>query len=483
MLFNSQAFAAFFIIVFTLYWFVFKASGRLQNVVLLTASYAFYCYWDWRLLWLLIFSTALHYTLGYYVGNTEDPKKRRLFVNLGIITSIGLLAYFKYANFFVSSFLSLFSGFNSKWSTHTLNIILPLGISFYTFRLLSYLFDVNKRKIQPTTDWLSFFTFAAFFPSLVSGPIDKAGFLLPQLQKKRVFEEGMATDGLRQILWGLFKKTVVADNCALITDSVFAKYHTLPASSIIISLFLYTIQIYADFSGYSDMAMGLAKLLGINITRNFDYPFFSQNIGEFWRKWHISLTTWLTEYVFTPLNIWLRDYDKAGIILAILINFTLIGIWHGPNWTFVLFGFLHGCFYIPLILKGSFNKKKKLTKGRLLPTFKEFVSMLGTFILVMLSFVLFRSESVAQAGDIYRSLFSASLFTSPVFDKMNLVQHTFIFIGYLLVLEWLGKDGEHALSKLVPRWPAPVRWAFYYGSLVLIFLFAGLAQNFIYFQF
>lgn len=483
MLFNSQPFAAFFIVVFCLYWFVFSRSYNLQNILLLISSYVFYCFWDWRFLSLLIGVSLINYLLGYYIGVAGKQKTKNILLNIGVFVSLGLLVYFKYVNFFIGSFAILCARFGVTVNIYLAAIVLPLGISFFTFRTLSYLLDIHKGKIAPTTNWISFFTFVAFFPSLISGPIDKAGMLMPQLERKRVFSHDQAIDGMRQILWGLFKKTVIADNCALITNYVFANYKILPASSLLIAIFLYTVQIYTDFSGYSDMAIGLARLLGLNITRNFDFPFFAQNISEFWRKWHISLTAWLTEYVFTPLSILFRDYGKAGLVLAILINFILIGIWHGANWTFVLFGFLHGCYYIPLIIKGTLNKKKKVVKGQRFLSFKELAGIVGTFLLVMFTFVLFRSDSVGQAIDIYRSLFSRSLLSAPVFEAMNLVQHTFIFIFFLFVIEWTGRHGQYALSNIGTRWPAAVRWTLYYGAIILIFLFAGTVQQFIYFQF
>jgi len=483
MLFNSLSFALFFIIVFILYWFVFGRNVKLQNIFLLISSYFFYSFWDWRFLSLLIFTSLVSFALGNQIGKSGNIKTKRTFLYFGIIISLGVLFYFKYFNFFVASFISLFSRFGFNLDIHTLNIILPLGISFYTFRIISYLIDVHRGKITPANDWVNYFLFVAFFPSLISGPIDKAGMLIPQLEKKRVFNGDEGVDGLRQILWGLFKKTVIADNCASITNPVFDNFHHLPASTILIGIFLYTIQIYADFSGYSDMAIGTARLLGLNITRNFDFPFFAQNIAEFWRKWHISLTSWLTEYVFTPLSISFRDYGKAGLVLAILINFTLIGIWHGANWTFVLFGFLHGCYYVPLIISGSLNKRKKLTKGEFFPSLSEFIKIAGTFLLVMFTFVIFRSDTIGQAFALYRSLFSRSILSSPVFDAANVVEHTFIFIVFLFIIEWIGRDGQYALSDIGKKWHPAVRWSFYYATLILVFLFAGSDQQFIYFQF
>ena len=253
-----------------------------------------------------------------------------------------------------------------------------LGISFFTFRTLSYLLDIDKGKIKAEKNWVVFFAYVSFFPSILSGPIDRAKNLIPQLEKKRAFDYNQAIDGLRQILWGLFKKIVIADNCAPFVNQIFNNYQSYPSSSLLLGAFFYAIQIYADFSGYSDMAIGISRLMGFNITKNFDFPFFAQNIAEYWRKWHMSLTSWLTDYVFTPLSIAFRDYGKWGLTFAIIINFTIIGIWHGPNWTYVLFGFLHGCYFIPLILRGTMNKKNKIAKGKLFPSFRELINMLAT---------------------------------------------------------------------------------------------------------
>ena len=254
------------------------------------------------LLLVLITVSLVNYLLGYYMGKTQNKQTKKWLLYTGVICGVGSLLYFKYADFFISSLIDAFAKFNIHLSLHTLNIVLPFGISFYTFKTLSYLFDINKNKIQPTSDWIVFFSYVAFFPCLISGPIDRAETLIPQLNKKRVFDYDLAADGMRQILWGAFKKTVIADSCSVLTDRMFDYYRTLPASSLVLGAFYFTIQVYANFSGYSDMVIGLAKLLGFNVTRNFDYPFFSQNIAEFWRKWHISLTSWLTEYLFIPLT-------------------------------------------------------------------------------------------------------------------------------------------------------------------------------------
>ena len=351
MIFNSVLFFVFFGIFFLIYHFVFNNNLKAQNFFLLIGSYVFYGWMDGKLLYFIIGASVLNFILGFYIEKQQQYLKRKVLLYIGLLQGIGGLFFFKYYNFFIESFNHLFQSFGVNISMKTLNFIVPLGISFFTFRTISYLLDIYKGKIQATKDWIVFLNYISFFPTVLSGPIDKSNTFIPQLEKQRKFNYDLITDGFRQIIWGLFKKTVIADNCALITNQIFADYEILPASSLLLGAFLYTIQIYADFSGYSDMAIGVSKLLGFNVSKNFDYPFFSQNIAEFWRKWHISLTTWLTEYVFTPLSIIFRDFNKLGLVFSILINFTIIGIWHGANWTYILFGFLHGSYFIPLILK------------------------------------------------------------------------------------------------------------------------------------
>jgi len=483
MIFNSVDFAIFFAVFFLLYWFVFNRSLKIQNVLILAGSYAFYAWGDWRFLPLLIFGSGVNYALGIGLERSARPKIRLLLLWLGLLQGLGGLIYFKYTNFFLASITGAFSFFHIPLRAHPVRLILPLGISFYTFRTLSYLLDIYKGKFKATTDWVAFFSYVSFFPSLISGPIDRPKTLIPQLQKRRVFDSDQAIDGMRQILWGLFKKAVIADNCATFTSQIFGNYQGQSASTLLLGAFLYTIQIYADFSGYSDMAIGTARLLGFSITKNFDFPFFSQNIAEYWRKWHISLTSWLTEYVFTPLSIAFRDYGKRGIILAILINFTLIGMWHGANWTFVLFGFLHGCYFIPLILRGTMSKRKEIARDNLLPSLREFSNMLGTFILVMLTLILFRSDSILDAYRYFKGLFSLSLFSIPALALEFKAGYTLFFIFLMLLTEWLNRGREYAISHLGLRWPIAFRWTAYYALLVIIFVFAGSSRNFIYFQF
>jgi alginate O-acetyltransferase complex protein AlgI len=437
-----------FPLFFCLYWYVFANRLRLQNVLLLAGSYGFYAWLGWRFLPLLIASSLLNYVLGIAIHRATKEYSRRLLLGLGLLQGVGCLLFFKYWHSF-----------------------LPLGLSFYTFRTLSYLLDIKRGAIKPTRDWVVFFSYIAFFPCIIAGPIDRPGAFIPQLEAPRTFELARASDNMRQILWGLFKKIVIADNCAMFTTPIFADYQHLPGASLWIGAFLYTIQIYADFSGYSDMAIGVAGLLGFRVTRNFNYPFFGRNIAEFWRRWHITLTTWLTDYVFTPLSIYFRNYGKAGLVMAILINFTLIGVWHGPNWTFALFGFLHGCYYIPLLLR------------RWRPPWGRVGGMIGTFLLVMVTFILFRADSLAQAAGYYRRLVTAPFLSGfAITQKINAAA-TAAAIAVLFGTEWLQKDKEHALQLDTVKIPA-VRQLIYYGLLLFILIFSPARfAEFIYIKF
>jgi len=428
-------------------------------------------------------NSILNYFLGIGLAKSNSPKYRNFLLWIGLIQGLGSLVFFKYFNFFINSIISAFSVFNMKADIQTLNIILPLGISFYTFKTISYLLEIKKSKIKPVTDWVVFFSYISFFPTVISGPIDRPKTLIPQLEKQRVFDYSEASDGMRQILWGLFKKIVIADNCAAITAPAFAHYNILPASSLLFAGFLFTIQLYADFSGYSDMAIGLARLLGFKITRNFNFPFFAQSIPDFWRRWHISLTSWFTDYVFNPLSWYFRDYGKFGLILAILINFTAIGIWHGANWTFIMFGFLHGFFFIPSILRGNINKKKKGAHATAGKSLAAFINMAGTFILLMLTFMIFRADNLSTALGYYHKLFSSSIFYSfTITEKANTIA-TMIAIAVMLSAEWLQRDKQHALQIDAVK-GLPVRALIYFGLIFFILSFSPVkVVDFIYFKF
>lgn len=398
MVFNSFSFVVFFVVVFLIYHLALNQHTKAQNIFLLIASYFFYGYADLRMLPILIGATVLYYLLGIGIEKSND-KRATLLKTIGVILGLSLLGYFKYFNFFVDSFVSLLNHFGLQVHWHTMQIIMPLGISFFTFRLLSYILEIDRRHIVASRNIISFALYVAFFPCLLAGPIDRPNTFLPQLEKKRVFNYELSVNGLRQVLWGLFKKVVIADNLSIYVDTVWNNTLDLvpqSASTLLLVTILYIFQLYADFSGYSDMAIGIAKLLGICLADNFRAPLFALNIADYWKRWHISLTTWLTDYVFMPLNIKFRNLNKWGIIFAILITFILIGLWHGADWTFGLFGLYHGLLYVPLILSGAFYRKTKLTTNQYgLPVFRDFCRILLTNILVMFGLLLFRAPSLA----------------------------------------------------------------------------------------
>ncbi len=481
MIFNSTTFFAFFGIFFILYWFAFHKKLKQQNILLLMSSYVFYAWTDWRLLSYLIFVSILNFYLGIYIKKSTKYKRTLLYI--GLLQGVGGLFFFKYYNFFIGSFNSLFESLNISFDIQTLQIIIPIGISFFTFKTISYLLDVDKGKIEPTTNGVVFFNYVSFFPTILSGPIDKAKSFVPQLEKNRVFNYKEAIDGLRQILWGFFKKIVIANNCAVISNEIFNSYTDYSGSSLVFGLFFYTIMLYADFSGYSDMAIGFSRIIGFNITKNFDFPFFSQNIAGFWRKWHISLTIWLTEYVFTPISIALRNYASKGLIIAIIINFIICGIWHGASWNYVLFGFLHGIYFIPLILRGKLNKKKKIAPNKLFPSLQEFINISSNFILVMLTFVFFKYQNLDDAWNYLATIFSKSLFSVPDFSGMKHAIITIVLIIIFTCIEWMGKADEYAIQRIVDNYKKPLRYLFYYLIILSLFWFSGEEHQFIYLQF
>lgn len=448
---------------------------------ILLGSYVFYAWTDSNFLFLISAYSAFIFILG--IGIQKGPRWRNALLPVGLTGSIGLLFFFKYYNFFISSLDPILSALHLNPGIKLLQLIIPIGISFFVFKGISYLIDIKREKMEAATDPVIFFAYMAFFPTLLAGPIEKAVNFIPQLKKKRVFDLYQAEDGMRQILWGMYKKMVVADNVALITNEIFENYQTLPGSTLFIGALLYTVQIYSDFSGYSDIAVGISKLLGFNITNNFNYPLFSQNIAEFWRKWHISLTSWLTEYVFIPLNISFRNLGNSGLILAILINFTIIGIWHGANWTYVVFGFLHGCYYVPLILKGTLNKKKRIAKDTLLPSFSESVNVIKTFLLVSLTFIIFRSDTVFAAFSYYKILFSRSLFHVPVLHDKAVFVTSILFLFIMFIVEWFQREREHGLQIHVMK-SSFLRMGIYMSLiLVIVFLSGNSSSSFIYFKF
>lgn len=480
MLINSLTFLLFFGVVFCVYYFFLNGKPKAQNVLLLLASYCFYGFAELRMLPLLVVVTLIYYLLGKVAGDRENEKRASWCAVTGVILGVGMLDYFKYFNFFVDSFARFFNALGWHCNAGTFNIIMPLGISFFTFKLISYVLEVHRCRIGAERDLVSFATYVAFFPTIMSGPIDRPNTFLPQLHTRRDFNYAMAVDGCRQILWGMFKKMVIADNLALAVNPVWENISGYSGSTLLYTAILYAFQLYADFSGYSDMAIGVGKLLGFRITINFRYPYFATNIAEYWRRWHISLTGWLTDYVFMPLNIRFRDYGKWGLLLAILINMIVVGLWHGASWTFVVFGVYHGLLFIPLVFSGKFSKKEKLKTGFWgLPSGKDFLKMTGTFLLVMLGAIIFRAPDSVEAWHYAMRILTASLFSFPVLaGKAGL-----LFTVIMFVWEWKFRDEEYPLQMRLHKQTVFWRYTSYFFLLLVIYFFSAGSETFIYFQF
>ena len=483
MLFNSIDFAIFLPIVFLLYWFVTNKNLKLQNFLIVIASYIFYGWWDWRFLSLILFSTLIDYSVGIRLSKEENTSKRKILLWISILVNFGFLGFFKYYNFFLDNFVMAFSFFGTSINAQGLNIILPVGISFYTFQTLSYTIDVHKKKLEPTKDFIAFSAFVSFFPQLVAGPIERATNLLPQFYKKRTFVYHRAVDGLRQILWGLFKKIVIADNSAQIANEIFNNSTNYSGSTLVLGALFFTFQIYADFSGYSDIAIGTSRLFGFNLKQNFAFPYFSRDVAEFWRRWHISLSTWFRDYLYIPLGgsrggTWMKVRNTFAI-------FIVSGFWHGANWTFIVWGAINALYFLPLLL---LNKNRANTdtvaQGKYLPTLKEFFQIGITFSLTFLAWIFFRAENIGHAWTYLSTIFSKSLFSIPYAFGIGLnnIVITLVFIIILTITEWFGRNKKYAL-ELNTKKNKFFQWALLYFIAITIFLFGQQHQDFIYFQF
>jgi len=477
MAFNSFEYLFFLPIVFILYWFVFK-TRRWQNLLIVVASYIFYGWWDWRFLVLIALTSVFSFGTGLLIERNEGKRpKQKFFSAANIIINLAILGIFKYFNFFIDNFSELCRSFGFEADWPTLNVILPVGISFYTFQALSYSIDVYRGNIRATKDPVEFFAYISFFPQLVAGPIERATNLLPQFQHERSFQYDRAVDGCRQILWGLFKKVVVADNCALMVNKYWDSFDTMPSVHIFFMLLFFTFQIYGDFSGYSDIAIGSARLFGINLMRNFNVPYFSRSIPEFWRRWHISLMTWFRDYIYFPLGG--SRCSRWKVIRNTLIVFGVSGLWHGANWTFVCWGLYHALLISLYILLGINTKNKDIVaNNRALPSLKELGQMLLTFILVVYGWLIFRAENIGQVWDITRAMF-----TNGSVGSETVRTDAFIYCGLLLVIEWIQRKREHALdiSGIRQRW---LRWTIYVIFVLSLFaLTPRTFSEFIYFQF
>lgn len=477
MFFNSFEYLLFLPVVFIVYWFLLKKHLILQNVFILIASYVFYGWWDWRFLGLIAFSTGVDYVLGIAIDQESVEKRRKLYLACSLAINLGLLAFFKYCNFFIDSWVDAFASIGVTMHTSTLDIILPVGISFYTFQTLSYTIDVYRKQLAPSRNLVNFAAYVSFFPQLVAGPIERAVNLLPQFDKKRVFNEEQAISGLNLILWGLFQKVVIADSCATYVNSIFDNYESMNSLSLMLGAVYFAFQIYGDFAGYSNIAIGTARLLGFDLMRNFNYPYFSRDIAEFWRRWHISLSTWFRDYLYIPLggsrgSKWLQ-------LRNVMIIFLVSGLWHGANWTFVLWGFLHALFFLPvLLLNKNRNNLDQVALNKVLPSFKELLQMLFTFALTCMAWVFFRAKSVADALGYLKQVLTTFEFKLQYLNieryNIEMVLILSIFIAY----EWFHRDQEHPFN-------GRFKWL-KIASIILMLLTLGVYsdhQSFIYFQF
>lgn len=482
MLFNSIDFAIFLPIIFILYWFVTIRNLKLQNALIVAASYLFYGWWDWRFLSLILFSSLVDYFVGIGLLKQENITKRKILLWTSIIVNLGFLGFFKYYNFFLENFVSAFALFGTEIKANSLHIILPVGISFYTFQTLSYSIDVYKRKLVPTKDFIAFSAFVSFFPQLVAGPIERATHLLPQFYAKRTFNYDKAVDGMRQILWGLFKKVVIADNCAEYANLIFNNSADYNGSTLVLGALFFTFQIYGDFSGYSDIAIGTSRLFGFDLMRNFNFPYFSRDIAEFWRRWHISLSTWFRDYLYIPMG-----GSKGGMWMKIrntFIIFIVSGFWHGANWTFIVWGSLNAIYFLPLLLtNNNRNNLETIAQGKFLPGIKEFSFMLLNFSLTVFAWIFFRANNLEHAFGYIVKILSPSLFSIPDFAGMSKALTTIILVGIFVLIEWYGRESQYAIAHLALKWKRPLRYGFYYAIIFVIFWFGGKEQQFIYFQF
>jgi alginate O-acetyltransferase complex protein AlgI len=476
MLFNSIEFLLFLPVVFVLYWFVFDKKLKYQNLLILISSYVFYGWWDYRFLSLILLSTIVDYFIGLRISNQASLKNKRILLWGSVLFNLGVLGFFKYYNFFIDSWIDLFSsvGYDIK-SVWTLNIILPVGISFYTFQTMSYTIDIYKGKLKPTKDFISFASFVSFFPQLVAGPIERASNLLPQILKKRVFKYEQGVQGLRLILWGMFKKVVIADSLAPMVNNIFENYQEFNGGTLWLGAIYFSFQIYCDFSGYSDIAIGTSKLFGFELMSNFKFPYFSRNIGEFWRRWHISLSTWFRDYLYIPLGG--SQKGKWKSIRNVFIIFVVSGFWHGANWTFIFWGLFHAMLFLPSFI---FNTNRKYTtsiiaENTLFPSTKEFLQVVTTFIVVTIGWVFFRSETIVDSFIYtYKMIFE--------FDISLNKASGLLYIIPLISLDYMIRTNERNIIFTKNKLANNSLFILFIISIVLLF-FKESRADFIYFQF
>ncbi len=479
MLFNSIEFAIFLPVVFILYWFVFNRNIKLQNLLLLVVSYIFYGWWDWRFLSLIAFSSFVDYFAGLKIEKSTKPKQKRVFLYISLLTNLGFLGVFKYFNFFSASLTEAFAHFGYQLNAVTLNIILPVGISFYTFQTMSYSIDIYNGKLKPCKNIVAFFAYVSFFPQLVAGPIERATNLLPQFYTKRKFTYKNGAIAMYQIIWGLFKKMVIADNCSIIVNDIFANYQSQPGSILLLGMICFAFQIYGDFSGYSDIAIGTARLFGFHLMTNFKTPYFSRDIAEFWRRWHISLSTWFRDYIYIPLGG--SRCSKPRMVMNSFIIFLVSGFWHGANWTFIIWGALHALFFLPLLLLKSNRKNTgEIAENKLFPNIKELLQIGSTFLLVSFALIFFRSQSLTEAFIYIKAMFT-NHFPQQHFFYYN--KEIVILITILISIDWFVFRHDNAYERIFNASPWVRRVGYISIASMIFFLMVNQAQSFIYFQF
>ena len=473
MFFNSTSFAIFLPIVFLLYWFFPVKSKRQQNIILIIASYYFYSCWDWRFLFLLIFSTLLDYFSGIQIEKSTNIKTRKFWFWLSIIINLGFLGVFKYYNFFISSFTELIQNFGFNANPLLINVILPVGISFYTFHGLSYVIDIYNKKIKAETNYIDYSLFVSYFPLLVAGPIERATHLLPQVKVKREFNFEKAKEGIHQIIWGLVKKVVIADSCAMYANEIFDNYTSMNSLSLVLGTIYFAFQIYGDFSGYSDIALGTSKLFGIDLLRNFNYPYFSRDIAEFWRRWHISLSSWFKDYLYIPLGG--SKGEKWMQVRNTFIIFLVSGFWHGANWTFIAWGFINALYFIPLLI---LNKNRENIQTATL-TIKNVTNIALTFAITCLAWIFFRAKTIVIAFQYIKKIVIFDFNFKLQYLSIERYSHELLtLIVLFIVIEWNSRKydhpffGKHILLKL----------SICIFAIIMLGVYSDIKQ-FIYFQF
>jgi len=479
MLFTTVEFVLLLVAAFGAYWAMGPSKQR-QNLVLLLASLVFYGWADLRFLGLLAASAATNYLVGLGLAGEWNERRKSLLFWFGIGLNLGLLIFFKYFDFFYAGVVDLLSILGAEMSYDPLRLILPLGISFFTFQSIGYLIDVRNDDMEPCRDPLAFFNWVFFFPKMLAGPIERAQRFLPQVAQARRFNRDRALEGCRQILWGLFAKVVIAERCARMVNPSFAHHDELSGTTLLASAIFYFFELYADFSGYSNIALGVSLLLGIELGRNFATPLFATSIADFWRRWHISLSSWMMDYLYTPLSFILRHKGQWGAALAIFITFLTVGIWHGANWTFVLFGVIQGSLFLPLVLKRK--DPRRIASDDPAKDVGAFVRMILLFLVLGLAFVLLRAADLEQAFSIWSRIFSASLFDG-LDNNLRELRSTAFLLCFFFLMEWLGRKDHFAIQRLGLGWPRLLRWSFYWALGMAVILLAQRMSGFIYFQF